>query len=345
MERILKVSGSLFTLILGEDMVPIEVVKSIVERSPALAKIILETLTLNNGINLIFISINMAIIVYENLFASWFMYLMTTYSGLKSIFKFIFKNPILGLFFLCTFYLRILAEGDKEKFNMVVSFFGMPKYEDVNALSFINATIGNVPRVLGETILGVEDTEAMSKIISDSTRMTIISKVSVKIVELFPVIIVVLYTIGKNRLVKEFNPVNVREFPDRKETEEVIEYIKEKGRYIKKECDKYKESCKNRIKTMSGCYCEGECDSTVMGGKKWCYVDEKKCGEKKKKLLRNFMGKSWDYCTGEEKRTCFTGKKYIVCPESVPKSPISKHKRTKKERILDRELATIGLIG
>ena len=57
------------------------------------------------------------------------------------------------------------------------------------------------------------------------------------------------------------------------------------------------------------------------------------------------MGKSWDYCTGEEKRTCFTGKKYIVCPESVPKSPISKHKRTKKERILDRELATIGLIG
>jgi hypothetical protein len=73
--------------------------------------------------------------------------------------------------------------------------------------------------------------------------------------------------------------------------------------------------CKNRVKTQTGCYCEGDCGrTTFLGGKEWCWVDPDKC--KKGKYLEKFNGSAYDYCDNKKlskKKKCFTGKKYTDC--------------------------------
>ena len=71
--------------------------------------------------------------------------------------------------------------------------------------------------------------------------------------------------------------------------------------------------CKPRIKTKTGCFCDGNCGPSVYGGANWCYVDKQSC-KNGKSLPKTIFNSSYDFCDlNNEKTVCYTGSKYRNC--------------------------------
>jgi hypothetical protein len=84
------------------------------------------------------LSMNLVVIAWQWIFAptsTWFSYYMTSQSGLKKIYQCIFTNPLYGLLFYGTFYLKLI-NGEK-KFDRVVKILGLPTHADMG----INSTL------------------------------------------------------------------------------------------------------------------------------------------------------------------------------------------------------------
>ena len=77
---------------------------------------------------ILYFIINIAVILYEYVYASWFL-LYITPNGFRVIKKLIYSNPIFTVFFYLSFYIRILTETDIEKFNYISKKLGLPEYD------------------------------------------------------------------------------------------------------------------------------------------------------------------------------------------------------------------------
>jgi len=338
--KFLKVSGVLFSKLLDrDDMLSLYGAKKIVRSTNIVHRNLTYYLSENNAANVIFISVNLGIIVYQYIYASWFMYMTTTISGLKKLLNLIFKNPISGIFFYLSFYFKMLSTSDKEKFDVIAKVLNLPKHSDMASVDFLNKLITN----LSEKLLD-HDLWGYKNVLKDLMIMTS-SIVTSMVIENVPITVLkVLEKVPVKQITKMSNKVFYISRNDvilQSELDEWMEYVlqnKEKIKngikVIRKKKNKMKlelkkivektkdgkviclDECKSRTKTYMGCYCEGDCGSTFfIGGQSWCYVDPRKC--KKGKYLPKYLGYAYDKCdkTNIDKPNCYTGYNYRKCQE------------------------------
>ena len=301
-----------------------------------------------NAVNALFIAVNLANVLYQYTYATWFMYLSTTVSGIKKLYKVILQNPILGIFFYFSFYFRMIGETDKQKFNKIAEFFNLPIHEDLTSKKFIGEFMNNISQKLtGEQVTGytVETKKLIHKIFSENVITAITEGLPITIYNILEYLV---KDKGNNKIIMDIKYAAVyidkRTVETQRDLDEFSDFVTQNRddieKQIKKEIGGRKgrkkrlanlrlqqvverktaegdvmclDDCKSRVKTRSGCYCEGDCGSTMfLGGKSWCYVDQNKC--KAKKLSKHF-GRTYDFCDSKKisNPKCFTGFKYKDC--------------------------------
>jgi len=290
---------------------------------------------------LIYIAVNLGNLVYQYAYASWVLYFLTSKSGLKKLYKVVFQNPILGIFFFSSFYFRLLTgTADEENFNRIVKTFKLPKHADFAGQKFLTSLVNNIPeKLLGQDISGyklatkqvlksvlgiliaaqVEETpvkleRVLSTSILISDKVKSISKSAVYVAEndIFKADELRKYEDAvlqnKNKIKREIGGRGGKRRRKWK-LQQIIEKRTDTGEVI---C---LDDCKDRTKTRAGCYCESDCGkSFVFGGKSWCYVDPAKC-KRGRYLPKNFWGRSFDYCDESKPKTknCYTGVRWMDC--------------------------------
>lgn len=316
------------TLLDPQDKLSLYSAKKILNSSTFIYNNITKYLSETNATKAIFISVNFSNIIYQYMFATWFMYLLTTMSGLKKILKFIFQNPLLGIFFYVSFYFRLLGETDKSKFDNIAEILNIPKHADFTSRDFLKNFINSI----------------LEKIDCNITYKTVLTD----ILQLVPNLIIAkkienLPEIFEQKLPEMKNLKNTAVYisntsvETEAEIQEWEEYVLTNFSKLKKQANKAGkkrkiklqqiiekktedgkiiclDTCKQRIKTTMGCYCESDCGPSFFLGKtNWCFVDSRKC--KKGKALQKYMGKTYDTCDPTKISTpkCFSGIKYKDC--------------------------------
>jgi len=242
-------------------------------------------------INILYLTINTSIFLYEYTQATWFFLYFMTPSGFKIIKKLIYSNPIYILFFYLSFYIKVLTEPDIEKLNAVSNTLGLPTYEyasgvrDLVDLSYDTVTtlVNNICEKY-EILIPKENTVFILTILKNISKNIISSKVE---------------NIG-DLLVLSSNKIKVKDIPKEKAiykldidseveillwSEEIYKNMRNYYKEIKKQFKtkrerklalqkivelkneegkvKCLEKCEKRIKTSNGCYCEGGCGSLL----------------------------------------------------------------------------------
>lgn len=338
-------------LLSTEDTVSLQTAEYIYTSTPFMRDTFNEVFEEITAIRMVHCIMNLAMVTYQYLYATWFMYLFSTRSGLMKIYHCVFKNPVYGILFFSTFYCSFIRNtADQVKFDRVAEFLKMPAYSvvagDISNITYAEKIVNTLP----ETFAGFHTLEYKSVVVN--TLGLIVSSVPKKIIDL-PDVLRKVYTsrefkevikpIPKSKLAVYYIARDEISFDDR-DVRDMLEYIKDqhalkkqvkslvKNPKNKAEKKRVKKSlvertddqgrkiclnaCKPRIKTASGCTCESECGtSTVLGGRDWCYIDPEKC-KKGKHRSEGILGKKYDYCDPEKtsaSKTCFTGIGYEEC--------------------------------
>ena len=343
--RFLNFAGWIFSNTLDKsDMISLYGAKKLLKVSPFIYKNMTAYLSENNAANAIFLAINLAVVAYQYIYSSWFLYLITTFSGIKKLYKVILQNPILGIFFYFSFYFKLLGETDKEKFNKVALAFNLPIHEDFIGSTFLSQSMTNISEKLsGEDVTGYKKKKKKTahKIISEQIVSAKIEGLPMTIGKLLHHVV----TKENDTLQEIKNPavyVDSRTIETQRDFDEFAEFVTTHKREIQKQIKKEVGSknkrakklrlqqivekknpdgdvvcldmCEPRLETAVGCYCEGECGPTIfLAGASWCYVDPNKC--KRGKYLPKHLGKAWDRCDPTKVTTpkCFTGMHYSDC--------------------------------
>lgn len=333
--KFLFVAGRLFSLLLDEDdMFSLYSSRKVLKANETVYKSATKYLSENNAVNAIFISVNLASIVYQYCYATWFMYYISTMSGIKKLYKVIFQNPILGVFFYISFYFRLIGETDKTKFDSVAKIFNLPSYDEFNISTHLSLFISNISKILiGETENESQIRDSLllvsTILIADTTE-----KIPITLLGLLEPVVKkqiienpVIY-LKNESLETKADLLEWQEFvlKNRKTIEKNISIPKKKKKRVKAKLQQLIElkdltgnvlcldTCKERVKTSLGCFCESDCQSSLFSSRKTCYVDAKKC-QKSKHLMSGFFG-TYDYCDkGKSKPVCFTGLEYKDCVE------------------------------
>lgn len=342
--RFLNFAGWIFSKVLDPaDMISLYGAKKLLKISPFIYNNVTAYLTENNAANAIFISVNLAIVAYQYIYATWFMYLVTSNSGIKKLYKVILQNPILGIFFYFSFYFRLLGETDKEKFNSVTKFFDLDMHDDFLGSKFIGDSMDKISvKLSGDNVYGYKlvAKKIIHKVFSEQIIASMTEGIPLKISQILEhVIRKEDNELRKIKIAAVY--INKRTVETQRDLDEFSDFVTENRRdierQIKEDVGKRKTArklklqkivekktpdgdvicldvCKPRVKTAMGCYCEGECGPTMfLAGSSWCYVDPTKC--KKGKYLEKYMGKTYDRCDDKNVTTpkCFTGLRYKDC--------------------------------
>lgn len=335
-------------VIAPEDIVTIYTAKKVLNATPFIHRSLTKYMNESNAARMIQLTMNLAVVAYQYIWqntSSWFMYYTTTPSGLKKMYQCIFTNPIYGLIFYSTFYLKLIGgTSDEQKFNAIAKALQLPKHADLGVSNIIDTLITSIPKsIIGKVPSGYRvPTKAMLKSIVSNVISTVAQKTT--------------NAVFINAL-KQTNPqisqitqpavyISDRDSFDFDDTDirEQLEFVEKNSKQIKKLVKKHMKNtknkklaklqlkeiveiknpsgdiiclndCKQRIKTSMECYCESDCgSSTVLGGRKWCWVDPAKC--KRGKYLDKFGGYAFDYCDKKnlsKKSKCFTGVSYKDC--------------------------------
>jgi hypothetical protein len=343
LSRFLNYANGIFAVALDpDDMISLYQAKKILKSSRYIYDNVTMYLSENNAANAIFIAINLGNVVYQYVYASWFLNLTTTFSGIRKLYRVIFQNPILGIFFYLSFYFRILGETDKKKFNHVARFFNISEHDDFLGKPFIGKFAERTASFLtGFPILldyKHDLKNIIQKVFSETLLAELVAGVPVNVTKLMQSAAID-YANSTKRSDAVYIPRTVE---TQRDFDEFLDYLtnnkRDIERNIKKTVGGKKKNrrklelkrqiekkfskgevnclndCKSRQKTTSGCYCDGNCGSTTFfGGKSWCFVDPTTC--KNGKHLRKFFGKSYDTCNVLHSNTpmCYTGVKYRNC--------------------------------
>jgi len=349
---LVKYSNKFFSFLLySEDMISLYTCRKILRSSSFIHKNITAYLSEENAVKSIFISVNFAILIYQYIFSTWFMYYLTTYSGLKKLYQVIIQNPLLSIFFYLSFYLCLLGETDRAKFNYIAEKFNLTLHQDLT----ISKNITSISEGLAENM-----SEGLDRVIAGNmfnikfnirgykgVLTTVIRKgISEQIIlnlgkkSLRKLLYYIIYGQAKELEVLRNAAVYIDVVETEADMKEWNDFIDTHIREIKKDINKQRltnreknlrlqqvvekrtdkgevlclDKCKPRVKTSMGCYCESDCGPTYFLAKKsWCYVDPKKC--KKGKYLPTYFKKSYDTCDSKNvtRPKCFTGVKYKDC--------------------------------
>jgi hypothetical protein len=341
------INAILSVLVSKEDLVSYNTAKNIIMTNPSFFTKLQSYLTQENAIRMAQLVMNFAIFFYQYIYpATWFTYYISTYSGLKKILHCIFVNPVYGILFYCTFYMKMLGDSDKKHFNEVSALLNLPKHEDIHFSEVLVDSIQKnipLPEFLGK------DDQVQKQVLSVMVSETLATTSQISLEKIFK------KTLGKGGNQEQKVEIKAVYLPEMdnidfndSEIQEQLELIKNEKR-IKKELKKEgfplknkgkkKEAlerikkmytsegkvvcldkCKERVKTKMGCYCDSECGKSNIFGKSWCYVSH--CPKKIKKLPKTITGYSYDYCEGSRDNSpdgsgkykkCFTGIKYENC--------------------------------
>lgn len=341
-EGIATYANQVFTTLLDkDDMITIYGVKKLLRSSGFIKANATAYLNEHNASIALFIAINMGVVTYQYAYASWFLYLVTTISGIKKLYHVIFKNPIMGIFFFASFYFKVLeGTADEQKFNAIATSLKLPKHKDFTGQKFITSVVNEIPDLIGFKVSGFRKTakktmrtvagivisgqvENIGVNLNNTMFETAISTPEISEVnhaaiyitphDIFEESDLQEYSEFVEKNIKQINKavkdkVGGKNKHQRKmELQQVIERRTETGEVI---C---LNQCKKRVKTRMGCYCEGDCGKTFMVGKQsWCYVDPTKC--KRGKALPKYNGYSWDRCdTAKLSKNCWTGVRWKEC--------------------------------
>lgn len=295
-----------------------------------------------NAVKMIQLIANCATIYYQYIFpGTWFTYFLTTFSGMKKIYHFIFQNPIYGLLFYCTFYFKILDTYDKEKFNQISTVLQLPRHEDAMSKKFLDAIVVNSSKYMEVSVEYKDQADTLmrsvaSAVISTSGQKSL-EKVFVKVLKGSTEVIgkqPAIYISERDRF--DFDDTAIQEQLEmlRKNRSNIKTFMKQQGVRLKRKQLKKKaflqiaqlkdpegnviclDACKSRVKTKMGCYCESDCGpTTFLGGKNWCWVDKAKC-KRGKSLEKGIRGQAYDLCNPimvDPGQKCFTGLTYTEC--------------------------------
>jgi hypothetical protein len=290
---------------------------------------------------------NLAVVAWQWIFAptsTWFSYFTTSLSGLKKIYQCIFTNPLYGLLFYGTFYLKLLGgTSDEKRFDQVAKALNLPTHADMGVVKTFSKIIDYVPTwIIGDEITGYKlaTRDLLKKIVSGVTvfgTQTLIEKTLIDSIrksndKISKISNPAVYIDSRDRF--DFDDTDIQDqiIFIKKEHTNIKKYLKKhynpKNKKIKKqmfmEIAQVKapdghviclNKCQKRVKTQMGCYCEGDCGrTTFLSGKKWCWVDPEKC--KKGKYLEKYRGYAYDFCDNNKlskKKKCFTGVSYTDC--------------------------------
>jgi len=294
----------------------------------------------DNAVKMIQLVCNCVSIYYQYMFpGTWFTYFLTTFSGMKKIYHFIFQNPIYGLLFYSTFYFKILDTYDKDKFNQISTALNLPKHEDAMSNKFLDAIVVNSSKYMEVSIEYKNEVETFMKGVASAVISTAgqksLEKVFVNVLQDTKSIkYTAIYIPERDRF--DFDDTVIQDQLEmlRKNRSNIKAFMRQQGVKLKKKQLKKKaflqiaqlkdpegnviclDQCKSRVKTRLGCYCEGDCGpTTFLGGKNWCWVDKTKC-KKGKSLEKGFRGKAYDLCNPimvDPTKKCFTGLGYTEC--------------------------------
>lgn len=336
-DHIIKNSDKLFKLLLAqEDMFTLHYAKKCIKLTNFLHRNCTAYYSDTTATYLIYMAVNLGIVTYQYAYATWFLYLTTTFSGLKKLYKVVFKNPILGIFFYVSFYAQALGDADKHKFDLVSKKLGFPLHEDLIDKKYL----GIFTEKIGEMFNGTK-IQGYKLTIKQILRNVAGIMLAQKIEGLGPIIVGSIEKSSKDIENLEYAAIVLtnRDVFEEAEYDEWVEYTKTNKTKIqksvkipKKHKKKYKmqlqkvierknngkiicqDECKKRTKTSMGCFCESDCGaSMILGGKEWCYVDPQKCEKAKK--LPSFLGKKYDFCNSSKltEPRCYTGTRYKKC--------------------------------
>lgn len=332
--RLVRLTNWFFNKLLApEDKVSLHTCKRLLHSSPALHRSLTLTLSEKAAAELLFITINLANVWYQYVYASWFSVLLTSSSGLKKLFSVIIQDPVLGIFFYLSFYFRLLQESDVKKFDAVANALNLPAHADFTGRALTATMVLSL-------IPGVRDVSLLNKLL----QKVILEQVVARTVESVPSFLTAVFqqpelaptlkqglavTVG-NSLFDEYSVQEFKAFLKTNATairQQVKKDYRNSKRMRKLRLQQLLEQydakgnvkcitpCKTQVKTQTGCFCEGGCGATLKWGKKtWCFVDPAKC--KRGKHLPHFMGRAYDFCDNSNKTTvpkCYTGARYMNC--------------------------------
>ncbi len=127
--------------------------------------------------------VNLTSVAYQCAFASWFLYLLTTSSGLKKLYECIFENPFYGILWYMSFYLTaIKGSSDEAKFDKVASFLGIPKHGEFTYGQQLFESLAEKIREKGSDMIGMHP-EGYSQLIGSVMGMLpgLMSQVTLKV--------------------------------------------------------------------------------------------------------------------------------------------------------------------
>lgn len=294
--------------------------------------------------------INLAVALYYNLYATWFMKLFLSPWGISTLYRIIIRNPFYGIIFFSSFYLQVLKESDKEKFNYAARALGLPDKDTINKSHYIELVVAKITKLLNS--LGLPENINISNTVKGLLATVYKMTGNLTLDALFKTVIPTeiknynppaIYLTERDKLVYDdtelynyLQQIDELKKSAKKELRQTVnpkrnpvlwkkrleERILKKGPSGKNIC---LNECKRRVKTKIGCLCESDCGpSTFLNNKSWCRVDPKTCSEKKRKQLgySKIYG-YYDYCDPKhmsETKQCFTGLTYEDC--KTDKDPI-----------------------
>jgi len=340
--------NSIITLITApEDTISMSTAKKVLNATPFIHRGLTAYLSESNATRMVQLTMNLAVVAWQWVFAptsTWFSYYTTSPSGLKKIYQCIFTNPIYGLLFYGTFYLKLIGgTSDEEKFDRVAKALRLPKHADMGVDRTFSRIIDYVPHwITGDEITGYKTVakDLLKKIASGATAFGSQTAIETALIgslkqanpQISRISDPAVYIDARDRF--DFDDTDIQDQLKflKKEHINIKKYVKKhvnpKNKQLKKrmfmEIAQVKapaghvicmNKCEHRVKTHMGCYCESDCGrTTFLGGKKWCWVDPEKC--KKGKYLDKFKGYAYDYCDNtklSKKKNCFTGRTYTDC--------------------------------
>ena len=290
---------------------------------------------------LIYMAANLGVLTYQYAYATWFMYLLTRVRGLSKLYRVVFRNPLLGLFFFASFYVKVL-EGtrDERRFNAMASSLGLPVHADFVGQRFLTSLSMELPRRLVggnldpfllshlqqvlRTVAGIVLSQQVERL-GETLRTALVGQRAAPIV---------VETAERGIRLESQDVLSQEELEEygkflernrRKIEKRVKRRVGKNKRRVKREIQRIVEKrteggvrclsgCKGRVKTSAGCYCESDCGSSFLGGgRSWCYVDPTRC--KNGKYLRKHREKSWDHCdtTRTTSPLCWSGARWLQC--------------------------------
>lgn len=270
--------------------------------------------------------------------SSWTVYMITSFSGIKRLYRLFFSQPFFLISFITSLLLTALTNTDKHSLEVLFSLFQISKEEaerilslalDTNTRLLFDALKHPLLVFAGYLSIDISDerileiAQSLSKVVGMGVGIGIrglSDKFALTALESLP---------GEKACIPEeamyitFNDEDVQEFYRAITSPEYGKSLKGMKRRDKIPLLEVRKDgapiclgeCKRRAKTRSGTLCKKQCGSSVklpfgLGNitDEWCEIEPITVRDKE------VAKRGWDYCdSSKEVKACMTGGRWLPC--------------------------------